>query len=99
MAAPGERYWSHWYSHRRWRRIRASHLLKEPLCRHCLKEGRITEATEVDHIEPHKGDRLKFWTGERQSLCPTHHSEKTAREQGKRTRRAVDESGSPDGWW
>jgi len=65
---------SHLYSHRRWRRIRARHLALEQLCRFCLAEGRVTPATVVDHVTPHRGDMDRFWNGERQSLCATHHS-------------------------
>ena len=98
MAAQGERYWSHWYSHRRWRRIRAAHLLREPLCRHCLERGEITAAEHVDHIEPHKGDKGKFWRGPFDSLCAPCHSRKTAQEEGKTVKRAVSVTGEPDGW-
>jgi 5-methylcytosine-specific restriction enzyme A len=40
----------------------------------CLKEGRTTPATCVDHVEPHKGDYNKFVLGKLQSLCATCHS-------------------------
>lgn len=93
-----ERPWATWYSHRRWRRIRARQLAKEPLCRRCRELGRITPAEHVDHIEPHKGDRAKFWGGPFQSLCASHHSEKTALEEGKQVRPEVADDGTPDGW-
>ena len=40
----------------------------------CEKEGKITVATIVDHIRPHRGDPVLFndvrnW----QSLCKAHH--------------------------
>ena len=63
----------------RWRRLRAQVLREEPLCRACLGVGRVAPATEVDHIVPRsKGgpdDRANL-----QSLCKSHHSEKTKRE-------------------
>ena len=92
------RHWVTWYSHRRWRRIRARQLAIEPLCRHCLERGEITPAEHVDHIEPHKGDRVKFWNGPFQSLCPTCHSVKTAQEEGKTVRRPVSTTGEPEDW-
>lgn len=92
------RHWTGWYGNRRWRRLRRAQLAKEPLCRHCLERGIITAANEVDHIEPHKGDRAKFWAGPFQSLCKPCHSEKTAQEEGKRTKRSVGIDGTPDGW-
>jgi 5-methylcytosine-specific restriction protein A len=39
-------------------------------------------ATIVDHIVPHRGNQKLFWDSEHnwQSLCVTHHQEKTMRE-------------------
>lgn len=64
---------SNLYSHRRWRRIRADQLRREPLCRFCDSNGRVTEATVCDHIDPHRGDLAKFWAGPFQSLCKHCH--------------------------
>jgi 5-methylcytosine-specific restriction protein A len=67
----------------RWRRIRRNHLAGEPLCRECRKMNKITAATIVDHIIPHKGDMVLFYAPDnRQSLCKTHHDIKTATEDG-----------------
>jgi 5-methylcytosine-specific restriction enzyme A len=42
--------------------------------RHRLCLGRVTAAEVVDHVEPHKGDRDKFWNEARwQSSCKWHH--------------------------
>ena len=52
----------------------------------CMDGGRITKATVVDHIEPHRGSLVKFWDGPFQSLCATHHSSTKQREEiGGRT--------------
>jgi 5-methylcytosine-specific restriction protein A len=76
--------YSQWYTDRKWRKKRAAHLAKEPLCRMCKKQGKVTAAQVVDHIEPHKGDRQKFWFGEVQSLChPCHSGTKARMEHGK----------------
>ena len=40
------------YALARWRKLRAYILDKEPLCRMCAKEGKITPAVLVDHIKP-----------------------------------------------
>lgn len=70
------------YGHR-WRQARDAFLRKHPLCAECQREGRLTPATDVDHIVPHKGDRARFWDSTNwQSLCATCHSSKTAREDG-----------------
>ena len=67
----------------KWRKARAAYLSRHPLCVHCLDEGRVAAATVVDHIIPHKGDWKKFWKSDNwQALCASHHSAKTAREDG-----------------
>lgn len=74
--------WEKLYHTAAWKRIRARQLAKEPWCAECLVEGSYTPATQADHIEPHRGDRIKFFRGALQSLCDSHHSAKTAREVG-----------------
>jgi 5-methylcytosine-specific restriction endonuclease McrA len=41
----------------------------------CQKQGRVTAASVVDHIIPHKGDQKLFWDSANnwQSLCKDHH--------------------------
>lgn len=73
--------YANWYADRAWRAKRAAHLAKEPLCRYCAKAGRLTPGDVVDHIEPHKGDRQKFWKGELMTLCHTCHSSVKQREE------------------
>lgn len=44
------------------------------LCRMCQAEGRLTVATVVDHITPHRGDQRLFWDESNwQPLCKPHH--------------------------
>lgn len=75
---------SQWYTKPRWRERRARQLRNEPLCRFCVKQGRVVAADVADHVEPHKGDEGKFWYGELQSLCHHCHSSiKQKMEQGK----------------
>lgn len=67
----------------KWRKARLAHLQEHPLCAECHKTGRITPATVVDHITPHKGNMKLFWDSNNwQALCASHHSQKTAREDG-----------------
>lgn len=68
-----------------WHKARLQYLRRYPLCRHCEDEGKLTSATEVDHIIPHKGDTALFWDSKNnwQSLCKTHHSIKTNEEMGR----------------
>lgn len=52
-------------------------------CVECERGGRLTPATVVDHVIPHKGDRRLFWDMSNwQALCVRCHNSKTAREDG-----------------
>jgi hypothetical protein len=65
---------------RQWRKLRAALLDQEPLCRSCIATGRVTAATEVDHIIPlHKGGQ-EYQASNLQPLCKPCHELKTARE-------------------
>ena len=40
----------------------------------CMAAGRVTAANVVDHVTPHKGDRVMFFDASNlQSLCAPHH--------------------------
>ena len=62
---------------RAWKRIRDSYIGKHPLCEMCLKNNKITLATEVHHIRPlsrggtHDEENLM-------ALCKPCHSKITA---------------------
>jgi len=43
-----------------WHRRARFQLQREPLCALCLSEGRVVAARIADHIEPHRGDPIKF---------------------------------------
>ena len=66
----------------RWQKARLTFLASHPLCAECERQGKVTAATVVDHVIPHKGDQRLFWDSENnwQSLCVTCHSRKTATE-------------------
>ena len=68
----------------KWRKARLLFLKLNPLCVHCRdEEDRVTPATVVDHITPHKGDKQLFWdTKNWQPLCKRHHDKKTVLEDG-----------------
>jgi 5-methylcytosine-specific restriction protein A len=86
--------WASWYGKARWKKIARAQLRREPLCRMCREEGRVTPPIVADHAVPHKGDPRLFWSGELQSLCFTHHSA------GKRRSevRGYDTRIGSDGW-
>lgn len=62
----------------RWRKARANFLQRNPLCNACMKRGKITPATVVDHVIPHRGDQKLFWDESNwQALCKSCHDHKT----------------------
>lgn len=66
-----------------WLRVAKAFLDEHPFCAECLRHGKHTPATEVDHIVPHKGDRRLFWDAKNwQALCHECHSRKTFMEDG-----------------
>ena len=65
----------------KWQQARKRFLQANPICVRCFDEGRITEATVVDHIIPHRGDMKLFWDKSNwQPLCEHHHNVKTMTE-------------------
>lgn len=66
-----------------WQRARAAYLNSHPLCVRCAALGMDEEATVVDHIKPHRGDKVLFWDHDNwQALCKPCHDVKTAVEDG-----------------
>lgn len=51
-----------------------------PVLSRCHDRGRVTLATDVDHVVPHHGDTALFWDARNwQSLCASCHARKTFR--------------------
>ena len=77
------------YTGSKWRRLRAQHLQRFPLCQHCLEQGFIEPASVVDHVHGHGiGWESRFYDpAALQSLCAPCHSIKTAAETPGGTRR------------
>lgn len=60
---------------RRWDKASSGHRAKHPLCRGCEARGEFIAATVTDHVEPHRGDMVKFWNSAMwQSACGWCHS-------------------------
>lgn len=80
----------HWmYSLPIWtRKLRPNHLVEEPFCRECARQGKRVYATVVDHIVPHRGNWKLFTDpGNLQSLCKSCHDRKTALEKAEEQRK------------
>jgi 5-methylcytosine-specific restriction protein A len=66
-----------------WTKARDAYLRLHPLCVHHQREGKFVAASVVDHVIPHRGDKVLFWdSGNWQSLCEPCHNRKTATEDG-----------------
>ena len=78
-----------------WRHLRTWHLSREPLCRRCRDEGRLTAATVVHHLRPHRGDWDLFRDPSNlASSCKRCHD---STEQGIEAR-GYDKRIGEDGW-
>ena len=77
-----------------WQKRRAAWLLAHPLCAICQANGRVTAASELDHIKPkaHGGsdrdDNL-------QALCAECHATKSMHDRGQLPRRTIGVDGYP----
>lgn len=65
-----------------WQRLRKMYLRANPLCVDCLKEGRVTAAIDVHHIVAKVNGGTNDWNN-LQSLCHSHHSKITRKENKK----------------
>ena len=69
------------YATSTWKTLRDAVLCKQPVCVKCVKDGRVTPATVVDHMTPHRGDTKLFLdVSNLASLCASCHSVKTGYE-------------------
>lgn len=98
LRSPEAMVYRAWYNTARWRRRRKVQLRAEPFCAMCLDQlGVYTAASVADHIEPHKGDPVKFWEGKLQSLCKPHHDRHKKLIEAGRPVLGCDETGWPLG--
>ena len=82
----GHGQFGHLYRTHRWRKLSEAHREREPLCRMCAAEGRVTVGNVCDHVNGHPADETEqmFWAGPFQTLCHEHHnSDKKLIESGK----------------
>ena len=88
---------------RRWRRLRQQYLADHPLCVFCTNEGRVSTATELDHIQKHEGNPELFYDVENlQGLCAHHHRSTKAQMERSGGIRGCTTDGiplDPDHYW
>lgn len=70
----------HFYSSTRWAKVRRIKLSEQPLCEECERQGRVTLARHVHHVQPRK-DRpdLAYDLGNLESICIRCHNAKETR--------------------
>lgn len=57
-----------------WDRASALFRLHHPICKGCDAVGLVTATEVTDHVEPHKGNRDRFWNAAMwQPACRWHH--------------------------
>jgi 5-methylcytosine-specific restriction protein A len=81
--------WRAWYRTPRWKALRWEVLTEAMFrcqCEECKGEKVWPKATVVDHVEPHRGDETKFWSGPFKAMAKRCHDAKTARETNERRR-------------
>ncbi|MGQ4273421.1 HNH endonuclease [Terrihabitans sp. B22-R8] len=75
--------WRKLYKTARWQKLRAAVLLRDhytcqnPRCRRSAPSPQLV----CDHVEPHRGDEVKFWAGPFQTLCKSCHDEGKQKEE------------------
>ena len=78
--------WRRWYYTAQWQKLRQKVWERDQYtCRRtgtlCIGKYPAGNSPVANHIIPHKGDQALFWDRSNwQTLCRSHHSAKTARE-------------------
>lgn len=68
---------------RRWQKVRLMVLHSNPLCVHCKQAGRLTPASQVDHIRTIKDyPEGQYEIENMRALCHSCHSRRTAKDHG-----------------
>jgi 5-methylcytosine-specific restriction protein A len=89
--------WKYLYDLKEWTALRKHQLNTSPLCHYCTTAGKITPATVVDHIVPHKGNKDLFRDPDNlQSLCKLCHDSAKAKEEIEGAPIGCDASGVPN---
>lgn len=79
-----------------WQKARNLYLQSNPLCVYCKEDGRVEEATVVNHVIPHKGDQSLFWDQSNwAAICALHHDSTVSREESRGVKIGGDAEGNP----
>ena len=65
------------YHSKEWRKKRENYLIEHPFCVECWKQGRLTKAVVVDHIQPISMGGALLDDENLQALCPSCHTRKS----------------------
>jgi 5-methylcytosine-specific restriction endonuclease McrA len=65
-----------------WKKLRALHLMREPVCAECTREDRLVPATVVDHHVRIRDGANPYDETNLVSMCVHHHQQKRQRERG-----------------
>ena len=84
-----------WYRSKRWQRLRASHLKREPMCMCPEHKGKYIEANVVDHITPHRGNPRLFWNPTNLQSLSTHCHNSWKQSEERADLRGCDADGMP----
>lgn len=66
------------YQSKEWRSFREQYLIVHPLCKICTEQGRTTEATVLDHVQPINQGGAVWADYNLQGLCKSCNAKKTA---------------------
>lgn len=77
-------------------RFRDRHFAANPLCVMCERKGRVSLATQLDHIVAltNGGQDFDKDPSQAQGLCAECHEDKTRQDLGQRVKKRI----GPDGW-
>jgi len=81
---------------RKLQEVRKRWFERDPLCAHCQAKGRVTIATELDHIVPLFKDGADA-DSNRQGLCSPCHEAKTLIDMSYRQKQRFGPDGYPEG--
>lgn len=94
--AAGKKRRAYFYGTTAWRKFRAIYISKHPLCEHCLKDGKLTAATLVDHVIEIMDGGARLSESNVQSLCDACHNRKTALKKKERAAGVQEAPEAPD---